>query len=435
MIETFIKFIEDQKASTCYITGMAGTGKTTSLAELLQWCIDNQKHTVTCAFTHQAVKVLAGKVPFTGNNVLCTLHSYLKKRPSINGEATKLAHIDGNVQMDLPDTIDILFVDEFSMIGDRDFDSINTLQYSEDGHLRTKVVYIGDENQLPPVKDEFSIIPQEPYWIKLTKIHRQAGDNPLINTLIDLNDYINGNKVSKLEPHEKFIRGVDIVQKFKECRTSKIMLAYTNAQVEALNAEVEGRNTPSIGDTLFCPTLRKTYTLQDIKPSIHCIHNIKGELVDDFDKYKTLDTIHSLTGVQFFILTDDEGEEHNRAVIFGHDSYLQKKNELAKKAVKTNRDIEKKYNCQPSQWARSNWSQPLAKARAAAWKDFLAFNANVVCMDFNHAMTVHKSQGSTYENVFIDMEDIGKCADKDYKMYLKLLYVAISRASDTVYTN
>lgn len=435
MLDTFTKFLEDERASTCYITGMAGTGKTTSLAELIKYCMDNNLNTVTCTYTHQAVKVLASKIPHGSTNVLCTLHSYLKKRPGVNGEATKLAHIDINTQVALPETIDVLFVDEFSMIGERDHESINTLQYSEDGNLITKVVYIGDENQLPPVKDEFTIIPEEPYWIKLTKIHRQASDNPLINTLIDLNAYINGEKVSKLEPHEKFIRKQDIVKLYKESNKTKIILAYTNAQVESLNALIQGRNTPNIGDTLYSPTIRRTYTLQDVRSNTYQITNIKGEVVDETDKYRTLDTIRSMTGVQFMELTNDEGEPEVRAVVFGHSSFLEYKQDLAKKAVKTNRDIEKKFNEQPSWWAKSNWNHPLAKARKEAWKNYLAFNSNVICIDFNHAMTIHKSQGSTFEQVFLDMEDIGKCADKDYKLYLKLLYVGISRASDTVYTN
>ena len=434
-LDTFQKFIDDEEASTCYITGMAGTGKTTSLAELIEWCMANSVNTVTCAFTHQAVKVLTSKVPYGANNILCTLHSYLKKRPGVNGEATKLAHMDVNTQVALPDHIDVLFVDEFSMIGDRDYESINTLQYGEEGKLVTKVIYIGDVNQLPPVKDEFSIIPKEPYWIQLTQIHRQANDNPLINTLIDLNAYINGERVCKLEPHDKFIRGVDIVDLYKQCTKTKILLAYTNAQVEYLNSIVQGRAEPIIGDILFCPTIRKSFTLQNISKTTMEITNIKGEVVDHTDIYRTLDTLRAIDKVEFFTVASDEGEESTRAVVFGHDSYLKIKQNLAKIAVKTNRDIENKFNTKPSWWANSNWAHPLAKARKEAWKNYLAFNSNVVCMDFNHAMTIHKCQGSTYEQVFIDMKDVGKCADKDYKMYLKLLYVAISRASDIVYTN
>ena len=54
---------------------------------------------------------------------------------------------------------------------------------------------------------------------------------------------------------------------------------------------------------------------------------------------------------------------------------------------------------------------------------------------FAHAMTIHKSQGSTYDTVYLDTEDLGMVANMDYIMYLRLLYVAVSRASNKVITN
>ncbi len=436
LLELFIKFMDDPDADSMYVVGKAGTGKTTKTKEIIQHCIDNKITSVTCAYTHRAVGVLAKKVPFAADNIICTLHSYLKKRPSINPEAVKVAHIDTNAQVGLPNKVRVVIVDEFSMMGERDHVSLQTLQYCEDtGKLLTKVVYIGDENQLPPVKDEFTIKPSGKYNIRLTKIYRQASDNKLLDTLLELTDYIEGKRVAKLEPNENFIRGASIVAEYKECKTSKCLLAYTNARVQELNANVEGKTEPSIGDTLFSPTTRQVLTLANKLPEAYHILNIKGEVVDMLDKYNTLKTVASLKGVEFYTLITDEGEEQNRAVVFGHANYLDKNSELSKKAVKTNKDIERKFNEKPSWWSKTNWKHPMAKARSEAWKDYLAFKSNVICIDFNHAMTVHKSQGSTYENVFIDMEDIGKCADRDYQLYLKLLYVAMSRASNKVYTN
>ena len=58
-----------------------------------------------------------------------------------------------------------------------------------------------------------------------------------------------------------------------------------------------------------------------------------------------------------------------------------------------------------------------------------------MCLDFDHARTIHKSQGSTFDVVAIDMDDLYKCAQRDPKMYLRLLYVAVSRAAKKVITN
>ena len=53
--------------------------------------------------------------------------------------------------------------------------------------------------------------------------------------------------------------------------------------------------------------------------------------------------------------------------------------------------------------------------------------------------TVHKSQGSTYNHIFLDLKDILKTSQNKYRdaSYLddrpKLLYTAVSRASEKVY--
>jgi exodeoxyribonuclease V len=48
-----------------------------------------------------------------------------------------------------------------------------------------------------------------------------------------------------------------------------------------------------------------------------------------------------------------------------------------------------------------------------------------------HASTVHKSQGSTFKKIFIDLDDIGQC--RQPYVLARLLHVAVSRASDEIY--
>jgi len=49
---------------------------------------------------------------------------------------------------------------------------------------------------------------------------------------------------------------------------------------------------------------------------------------------------------------------------------------------------------------------------------------------FPYAMTIHKSQGSTYDGVIIDLGSFNKCTNRS--MFLSLLYVAVSRAREQV---
>ena len=46
------------------------------------------------------------------------------------------------------------------------------------------------------------------------------------------------------------------------------------------------------------------------------------------------------------------------------------------------------------------------------------------------ASTVNKAQGSTYDTVYLDLNDIGKCQDRD--QVNRMLYVGVSRAKHKV---
>lgn len=432
MLDTFKKFLADEDASTMYITGIAGTGKTTSLAELVEHCKDNKISNAVVAYTHKACNVLASKLP-RGTNIM-TLHAYLKKRPFINNNALRIAHVDENIQVMEPDKIQLIFIDEFSMVGEKDYlDLVRLMRDEITGAVIFKVVFIGDPNQLPPVKDQQTIIPKLPYWVKLTKVHRQADGNPLIDTLIELNEYINGKPAEPLEEHSAFSRGKDIVELYRKDDKSKIILAYTNQAVQDLNATIEGKETPEPKDVIFSPTSRKMYTLHSVVQETYLIQDIMDRYLELDSKFKTLETLHTLN-IQFYHVIDEEGNESCKAGIFGHQNFLDYKQKLAKEAVDINKAIETQFG-DPKEWSKVNWSHPMARARGNAWKNYLSFNDNVFCFDFPHAMTVHKSQGSTYDTVYLDMVDLGRCADSNYKMYLKLLYVAISRAAKQVFTN
>lgn len=459
MQDKFEAFIKDKEAPAMYITGIAGTGKTTSLKKLVNYLASKGKNVVVCAHTHKAVQVLREKLDEHTNVRICTLHSFLKKRPTVNLSAKEVREVEGNKQVDTPDIVDFVFLDEFSMVGEKDYVDIQSLQYFteeqierlkikcelegkpftnvKEGDIATKFIYVGDPNQLPPVKDVQVVYPEGKYQVKLEVVHRQANGNLLIDTLTQLNSFINGAEPTGLLEHSTFERNVDIVDKYLSYKTdNKIILAYTNAKVEELNTRIQGRDIPEPGDILFCPTNRKKYTLLARSDFATSITNAQDTALELGSRYKTLETINELEGIMFLTVADEEDKESTKAVIFGNASYMEKQEKLASSAVAINKIIQNKYPDIPlKDWVQANWREPLAISRKEAWKNYLSFKDFVVCMDFAHAMTIHKSQGSTYDYVFLDTKDIEKCSVRDYTMYLRLLYVAISRAAEKVYTN
>ena len=191
-VGTFEAFLDNPDADDMYITGAAGTGKTTGLAEVVQYCKDNDVCYTVCAFTHKACGILRSKLP--ENAIVRTLHSYLKRRPGINQDATKVEHVQINSKLGAADKTAVLFIDEYSMVGEKDLMDIRDAQ---DDHEGLKVVWLGDPNQLPPVGDMPSVRPYGKYCVTLTKQYRN--DNPLQQVLTKLISYINGTPAEPFE--------------------------------------------------------------------------------------------------------------------------------------------------------------------------------------------------------------------------------------------
>jgi exodeoxyribonuclease-5 len=82
-----------------------------------------------------------------------------------------------------------------------------------------------------------------------------------------------------------------------------------------------------------------------------------------------------------------------------------------------------------------NWSEAdsLLKfyRKNQAWRKFFKIKEDYLDIRSLHALTCHKAQGSTYKEVFVDLDDIG--INKKYYEVARLVYVAITRASDKVY--
>ena len=70
-------------------------------------------------------------------------------------------------------------------------------------------------------------------------------------------------------------------------------------------------------------------------------------------------------------------------------------------------------------------------ARNKDWKTYFDMQKNIMDLRLPYASTVHKAQGSTYDEVVVDLESFGAC--KSYSVASRLLYVAVSRARNRVF--
>jgi hypothetical protein len=68
--------------------------------------------------------------------------------------------------------------------------------------------------------------------------------------------------------------------------------------------------------------------------------------------------------------------------------------------------------------------------RTQKWKLFYNIKETFIDVKYTYASTIHKLQGSTYDTVYIDLNEIENMQDKD--MMYRLLYVALTRASKNI---
>jgi exodeoxyribonuclease-5 len=145
------------------LAGYAGTGKTT-LAQQIEEEIGN---TLFAAYTGKAADVLRNKgCPGAG-----TIHGFLymprKKKTEEGAKPKDKLAFKYNPKPEWGEA-DLVIVDEYSMLDSRLIEDIE--------RDAKKVLYLGDPEQLPPVKGECSLQPD--FFLK--EIHRQAMDSAII---------------------------------------------------------------------------------------------------------------------------------------------------------------------------------------------------------------------------------------------------------------
>ena len=76
---------------------------------------------------------------------------------------------------------------------------------------------------------------------------------------------------------------------------------------------------------------------------------------------------------------------------------------------------------------------PRGKVKSQAWKDSYAVAETFQDVKYAYACTIHKSQGSTYRNVYMDFNDVLNLKLASDKEKCQSLYVIITRASHNLY--
>ena len=431
-LEQIKKFLNDKKKKFFCLSGSAGSGKTT----IAKSAIENYKGIVcVTAPTHKAVKVIRQA---TGIESV-TLHSLLGLKPDMNLEEfseknlifTACSGINGDSNV-----YDLVLIDEASMI------SSALLQLIK---MRIKkVIFMGDPMQLPPVKESTSFVfnDTEIDVIKLTKVERQSGDNPLLG----LYSIILKNIDSEVDRYEKTSKidngiGYDFItdkyrfvsamrDSFTENRLENKIICYTNQRIAIWNSFIRRLISGLDSDSKI-----DHVSVGDILMGYRTIRKDKEVLIQNSLDYEVVSVSN---GKKIYtIFYDNENREVQISgfwvVIKDIDSEIQKKIFIVSPEAYKDYLIEERRLTSEAKSAKSDRGQKWKRYFMFKDEFFILGNCDgcVKDLDFAYAITCHKSQGSTYENVFVDMADINR--NQVSKERNRLKYVALSRPKKAAY--
>lgn len=178
-IDFLIRFLTNKIEKICGLFGYAGTGKTTTIIELIYILLKNKyiKSVIFTAPTNKALNVMKTKFAYYINKLLnenenqkqnfehnleklkkqnitvefATIHRLMKYKTEFNMDGEMMFIKDKD---SLLENFDIVIIDECSMV------SINLIyeMLIEIEKINKKIIFLGDPAQLPPVNEKISSI-------------------------------------------------------------------------------------------------------------------------------------------------------------------------------------------------------------------------------------------------------------------------------------
>lgn len=397
---------------TVVLKGAAGTGKTYLLKRVME---SLSVKPVLCALTHKAAAVMSKE---TGTDTH-TLAKILKQQ-KIDDLNTGLTHFKSDARKISLDSY-ILFIDEVSMLNESNFRTLEQLILPY-----YHVLLIGDKFQLPPVGENESLaFTQDFESYELTEPCRTEAGNGIDRTAISIRTALQECRQMEgmkdiLENHDEVVwmpkqDAVPLmVDSFEEAENadSVRVLSFTNNQVHNYNnyikrvlkrdAERFAEGDMIIANSAYSPEENTTGILTSV--------NNNHSMMVDYVKTKTL----RLGNIGGNVVPADPCNVECW--------FLGTKERIELLVPKDTKEVE----LQVAMNKEKALSHPKGSpARRTYFKRMFQYLNNFADVRPNYAQTVHKSQGSTYQTCFFDLNNL----DKGTHYGKQLLYTGVTRAA------
>lgn len=395
------------------LKGAAGVGKTHLVSHLIKrvekdYNINkgyNNGLIFVTAPTNKALAVLQNKIPGSARIEFKTVHSALKMKRFIDSKSGMVKFTrERSSKVNLFNHCKMAFVDESSML--------NTELLKHLDELKFPIIYVGDQNQINPVGELETPVFNRNYPVhELTEIIRQGAGNPIIDLSRDL-DMIFFKRPQMIEGKGytyNSSKGIIIEDLAEVNGTDEIKyLSWTNVDVDDMNDLVRRRiygnpKKVELGEILVfdAPFGGQYYTNQEVKV----------ESIDIVTEYVPIPTYATVFDADNIPVNHTQNVKMRYYRINDSFNIVHEDSALLFKEIST----EIKSCCSKLDWN---------------WKGFYYFSEKFAAFKYNHAISIHKSQGSTYKQAVLNIGNI--YFNKNAYERQRLLYTGCTRASDLV---
>ncbi|KAF2956930.1 AAA family ATPase [Marinitoga sp. 38H-ov] len=421
------------------IQGSAGTGKTFLISQFVKYLHRKNLNFMILAPTGRAAKIIYMKSNFKAKTIHSEIYSLFHKEINLNNDEIK-------IYFKLKDTIynnTIFILDESSMISDTHqlddnlifgsgkilSDLINYIKMGKSN----KIIFLGDEYQLPPINSRYSPALNIEYIEKnfnikgeklfLNEVIRQKSESYILKNANKIKENINNNTFInlKLEYNNNFIKTDLFTNKYNYKELGKdIIITSTNEKAIEYNLKIRNKlgfkNKIEIGDILL--NTKNTY------------FNEKTIFNGEF--FKVIDILNhekkdAFVGKNEHIILDF----YDLALKNVFSDEIIKFKIISNSLFSKNTDIDINLKKAIYSFCINNLSQetklPLDFIIRIMENDPY-FNA--LHVKYGYAITAHKAQGGEWDKVFIDPYYYNSPKTKEYYQWL---YTTITRAKKCVY--
>ncbi|MBC6995896.1 AAA family ATPase [Neolewinella lacunae] len=464
-----VQYLEDFLASedSCFILrGYAGTGKTFLLGGIARYFRQLKKQLVFAAPTGRAAKVIKEK---TGTDAF-TIHKTIYSSQSLTEYKTE--GVEGSESFKFSfglkeneDNVDAIYIiDEASMISndysEGEFfrfgsgyllnDLLEFVKPNEAG-IQRKIIFVGDNAQLPPVHMEVSpalsegILGKRIPGIKsyeLTEVVRQEEVSPILSNATTLRNAIREKAFFKLKLKYDSkamypLQASNLAETYRQLRATNgvagtVMIAYANSTVNGYNKLAREQlfpGVPTITPTDRVILISNNYnyeidlfngdfaTVVAVDDTItHRTVNIKKKDKEGRIETKTIPL--SFRQVRLSFEQPNGSSAEVACLIFEQLLYSDHRDLTSDETKALYVDFKIRYRD----------LKPGSEDFKRALRSDRMFNA--LRIKFGYAVTCHKAQGGEWPAVIVDAGGHGA---KNNSNYFRWLYTAITRSSELLY--